>query len=490
MIDRPVLNIIHFDDDIFEIEKVSKALSHSSFDYDFNLKSVLHKEEFLEEFNKFKPHLALLDIHSELEGTVGIELSRYIRDHDLPCVIIMRSSLDDPKTVRQCIEKGADDFISKNSDKGELCLRIINSFQLARVKRGNDVKKDRPKIFAVGQTMEHIADRIPNIVNSAISSVFVQGPSGTGKEVVAKLFEEIIQDKYPFVAINCGAITGSLLESELFGHVKGAFTGANSDRKGLLETVDGGWVFFDEVATLSPAAQVALLRVLENGEVLRVGSSKPVKVDVRIISATNEDIEGMVQKGTFRQDLWQRINESTIVLPPLAERKDEVPSLIKHFCASMRGGPYKITQTAIDILCDYDWQEGNIRELRNCLRAMTELSSENMLTPISIPEFFYKKLDREHRSSKDMISSQQQSGSKRNLTFQLNMEHLLSFDELSDVVLCEYIRAILDYDSEPLSLRKLSLRIGIPRTSLTKRLKSLVSQEIMSADELEGVIKV
>jgi DNA-binding NtrC family response regulator len=498
------LRVIHFDDDIFEIERVSKALANDTIETKFDLLSVMSAGEFSQKLLDTSPDVVLLDIHDHDHASSGTMLIEQVRNCLPNCVIIMRSNLDDSKTIRTCLTLGADDFISKATDKGELCLRVLNSYQLCLWKRGLPLTtglqvNSLTQVTAVGGTLNRISQRIPRILASAVSSVFISGESGTGKEVVASLFRSGLGKSSPFLAFNCGAIASTLLESELFGHAKGSFTGALSDRKGLIEAASGGWLFLDEVGTLSPTAQIALLRVLENGEVMRVGTNIPLQVDVKFLSATNQDIEAMIVDGRFRKDLWQRLNEVTIVLPPLVDRKDEISLLAYYFCSTMKGGPYEITKAALDVLCEYDWREGNVRELRNCLRAMTELSSNGKLTPISIPERILKKID--DCENDGVLESSKQGAEKfdgsgatgelgtKAISMQIDFAKPVIFDDLSNILLGEVLAGMFAYHGA-ISLRKLSTMVGISRSTLSARIKDLVECRQISPENLKLIIKL
>lgn len=236
----------------------------------------------------------------------------------------------------------------------------------------------------IGGTMSKIASRIPNIVSSALSCVHITGESGTGKEVVAQMFREAA-GHLPFVAVNCAAIPESLLESVLFGSIKGSFTGSTRDQMGYFEAANGGWIFLDEVACLSKSAQAALLRAIENQEVMRLGENFTRPLTFRVISATNAPLRNLAMRGEFRLDLYHRLAEVELNLPPLRERLEEVPSIIDSLVKTLPGGPYRISPAAKSLLEVHSWSEGNVRQLRNCLRAMTEFQMGGFLTPQGIP---------------------------------------------------------------------------------------------------------
>ncbi len=219
--------------------------------------------------------------------------------------------------------------------------------------------------------------------------MLVQGESGTGKELVARaLHAKSPRRAMPFVALNCGALTETLLESELFGHVKGAFTGAQRDQKGLFDAADGGTIFLDEIGDIPPATQVRLLRVLQEGELKRVGSAESIKVDVRVIAATHRDLPRLVKAGKFREDLFYRLNVIAIPIPPLRERIDDVPLLAHHFLrryADRLGKRVKtLTPEAVELLCGYRWP-GNVRELENAVERAVVLCRGDSIAPGDLP---------------------------------------------------------------------------------------------------------
>lgn len=495
----PKLRVVHLDDDPFELERVQNSLEKNALDCTFLVESMATVAAYKKRLGVSpRPDVAILDIHVGDDDTSGINLADLTRKMSPKTVILMCSTADDISTIAECLNSGADDFISKQSDKGELSLRVYNSYRLAKLKMGADIgpsTHDKSGTRPTGATMERISRRVPLIIESAITAVFIRGESGTGKEVVADLFGSRLPSNQPFVKVNCGAIAPTLLESELFGHVKGAFTGAMADKRGLLEAASGGWIFLDEVATLSASAQVALLRVLENQEVLRVGATKPVAINVRVISATNEPMEQLVRSGKFRSDLWQRLREAEVVLPPLRERPGEIKALVEYFCRSMPGGPYTVSGPVMQVLTNFAWKDGNIRELRNCLRAMTEMHINKMLTPLGIPERIWEELGEKPSSHEPPTSEEStplattgiSTGSE--LIVRWDPSESINFESLTDLLLVELIRKMFR-EKGKLSLRGLAQAIGMSRSTLSTRLKGIVQRNVIDLADLSRMVGV
>ena len=331
------LLVLHLDDDLTILDHISRALGKTgpATGVTFTTEGFHNPLAFSERLGRDPvPDVVLLDIDLGHELT-GRDMLQRVRQA-LPAVtVLMCSHNDEVGEVAECLRQGADDFIAKGPDVSGLGARLFHTWRLCRLRRGGGEANANPAQIPApdlpGRTMEDIRNRVPLITASAITTVHVYGESGTGKELVAGLFEQCLPPGTPFVKFNCGSISPALLESELFGHRKGAFTGADRDKTGLIEAADGGWIFLDEVGTLTPQAQVALLRVLENQTIRPVGSSTSRQVNIRVISATNASLPAMVREGSFRQDLWQRLCEKTITLPPLRERPDETEPLIRWF---------------------------------------------------------------------------------------------------------------------------------------------------------------
>jgi len=285
-------------------------------------------------------------------------------------------------------------FLTFSSPGGTTSLRPSPSGRTFAPKEAERQRHRRfgvhfPVIVGKNQRMREIFSLIDKVAGTD-STVLIHGESGTGKELVARAIHYRSQrrDK-PLVTINCGAIPEELLESELFGYVKGAFTGAVRDKKGRFEVANGGTVFLDEVSEMSPALQVKLLRVLQEREFERVGDVKTIRVDIRVIAATNQDLEELVRRGRFREDLYYRLNVIPIYLPPLRERRDDIPLLLSYFLRvfnEKRGGHLEgFSPEALALLVDYDWP-GNVRELENLVERLVVLKGEGVVRPEDLPE--------------------------------------------------------------------------------------------------------
>ncbi len=483
MLHKPA--ILHLDDDPIFLDQVRDILQPIG----VPLSSFTQAQALLEALPAMgEPAVLMLDIYLDRPGPDGKALAQQLRTRLPNTLIVMCSDLQDASTVRDCIARGADDFLFKGCDVEQIRRRIEAA--LVEYQRRIEQHKLQKPILSlpqvVGRTCRELCERIPRMINSALTSVHVFGETGTGKEVVGDLFAHFVGDKVPFIRIHCGAIPAGLVESELFGHVKGAFTGAQTHKIGLFEQAHGGWVFLDEIATLSSAAQVALLRILENQELRPVGATVNKKVHVRVLSATNEKLEQLVQEGKFRRDLWQRLCESVITLPPLRERMDEFDELLQSFCQTMRGGPYQISASVVEVLKHYDWSNGNIRELRNCLRAMTEHAYGGVIAPSAIPAFIWDQVHKPQKTEALTISADTQ---QRRIVLEWGEAEAWTYERLTMKLLLALV--IGEYHKQGrLTLRLLAKNLGIPRSTLSTKLQELVKQGFTTAPELRTMVNV
>jgi DNA-binding NtrC family response regulator len=319
--------------------------------------------------------LVLLDI--KMPGMDGMELQRRIHDLDSEIIVIMITAYASVETAVQALKQGAFDYITKPIDPDELSHLVRRAVEQRRLRFENIQLRQKvdqlvTPTHIVGESlqMRKVLELVKSVAGTD-TTVLIRGESGTGKELIAQAIHVNSGRRYfPIVPVNCGALPESLLESELFGHEKGAFTGAHYRRKGKLEMADGGTLFLDEVGTISLRTQVDLLRVLESKEFARLGGSRPIKVDFRVVCATNQNLERLVEDGLFREDLYFRLNVITIQLPPLRERREDIPSLVDHFLekySMQMNRPFReLDPSAMDMLVRYDWP-GNVRELANAI---------------------------------------------------------------------------------------------------------------------------
>ena len=322
---------------------------------------------------------ALVDI--KMRGTDGIELQRRMHEIDPELVVIMMTGYASVETAVTALKNGAYDYVTKPLDPDEIAHLVKKALAHKRTEKENVLLREtvaevaRPEEI-VGQSaaMAKVFDAIET-VGPTDATVLITGGSGTGKELVARAIHQASPRRFhPLVVIHCGALTETLLESELFGHEKGAFTGAQYRKKGKFEIAEGGTVFLDEIGDISLKTQTDLLRVLQEHEIVRVGSNQPIKVDFRCVAATNRDLEKLIEEGKFRPDLFYRLNVFRIELPALRDRRDDIPALVNHFVhkfsLQMNKKINRVAPEAMNLLQQQPWA-GNIRELENAVeRAM------------------------------------------------------------------------------------------------------------------------
>jgi DNA-binding NtrC family response regulator len=319
--------------------------------------------------------IILADI--KMPGMDGLEMLRRIKAIKSDAIVIVMTAFATVDTAVKALKDGAYDYVTKPFDPDDLTHLIRNATKQISLTDENETLKKKvvslenvEDLIGNSEAMKDMLREVESVAQTN-SSVIITGESGTGKELVARAIHANSPRKFfPFVSVHCGALTESLLESELFGHEKGAFTGAMYNRKGRFEMADSGSIFLDEIATISTKMQVELLRVLESKTFMRVGGNKEISSDFRVICATNKDLKSMVEKGTFREDLFYRLNVVNIHIPPLRDRKEDIPLLvdyfIKKYCISMNKPPASIDPTALKRLQEFSYP-GNIRELENMI---------------------------------------------------------------------------------------------------------------------------
>jgi two-component system, NtrC family, response regulator HydG len=350
---------------------------------------------------------ALVDI--KMRGIDGIELQRRIHEIDPNLMVILMTGYASVETAVQALKNGAYDYVSKPLDPDEIAHLVKKAIAHRRVEQENVRLREtvaevaRPdEIVGQSTAMQRVFDAIET-VGPTDATVLVTGDSGTGKELVARAIHQASPRRFhPLVVIHCGALTETLLESELFGHEKGAFTGAQYRKKGKFEIAEGGTVFLDEIGDITLKTQTDLLRVLQEREIVRVGSNQPIKVDFRCVAATNKDLEKLIEEGKFRPDLYYRLNVFRIELPALSERRDDIPPLVDHFVRkfslAMNKKITRVSPQAMNLLQQQPWT-GNVRELENAVeRAMVvaqepELREQDFVFKSTLPNGAPKTLE-------------------------------------------------------------------------------------------------
>jgi DNA-binding NtrC family response regulator len=336
---------------------------------------------------------ALLDI--KMPGMDGMALQEKLREIDPDMPLVIMTGYASVETAVQALKQGAYDYITKPFDPDELVHLMRNAIEHRRVKREvvrlrENLQEVYPHTQIIGQSpaMQRVFGLIETVAPTA-ATVLITGESGTGKELVARAIHAASPRRFmPMVVIHCGALTETLLESELFGHERGAFTGAQYRKKGKFEVADGGTTFLDEIGDISLKTQTDMLRVLQEKEIVRVGGTQTIKVDFRCVAATNKDLQGLVDEGTFRPDLFYRLNVFNIRLPALRERREDIPVLVSHFlqkyASSMNRAVPRVAAKALDVLMDYGWP-GNVRELENAIERAMLICRDQEVQPTDFP---------------------------------------------------------------------------------------------------------
>jgi len=356
-------------------------------------------EEALAKHSSQAFDLILLDLL--MPGLDGIEVLKRIKRIDPQAMVIIITAYASVESAISAMKMGAFDYIQKPFKHDDLLMTIHRALEHKRLEDENIRLKDELRqkfsfenIIGKSKVMKNVFDLVKATAPTR-STILLQGESGTGKELVARAIHlHSERGDFPFIIVNSGSLPPDLLESHLFGHVKGAFTGAVSLKMGLFEAADKGSIFFDEISSLNIETQAKLLRVLQEREFMRLGGTKTIKVDVRIIAATNTDIEELIRQKTFRKDLFYRLNVIKIELPPLRDRKEDIPLLAKHFIDVYSRENKKeiegISEDVFEILDGYHWP-GNVRELENLMERAVVLSKSTIITRSSLPPFFLRE---------------------------------------------------------------------------------------------------
>ena len=351
-------------------------------------------EAGLELVDRENPEVVLLD--NRLPGKPGLQVLKEILERRPRTAVIIITAYGNIETAVEAMKSGATDFIKKPFDVQEIKLMIQKVLENNRLRREvEQLREEKRSLYGfhniVGQSpgITRIIDMARKVAESNATTVLIQGNSGTGKDLLARAIHyESLRSVRPFMEIDCSTVPETLIETELFGHERGAFTDARERKLGLFELADGGTVFLDEIGNLAPAAQAKLLRVIENRAFKRVGGVEDIKIDVRIIAATNIELSAAVEAGKFREDLYYRLKVIPIVIPPLSERTDDIPLLLRHFIEKFnrefRKQVEAISPEALRLLEQYSWP-GNVRELKNVLERIMILGSNHIIQPEHLP---------------------------------------------------------------------------------------------------------
>ncbi len=409
--------------------------------------------EALESFESFHPHITFLDV--KMSGLDGLEVLSRIRKLDANACVVMISGHGTIDTAVEATQKGAFDFLEKPLDTGRLLVTVRNALELRGLAESVQLLRSeagtRHKIVGSSQMMRDVMERIDRVAPTE-ARVLITGEHGTGKELVARaLHHSSSRRDGPFIEVNCAAIPTELIESELFGHMKGSFTGAVGDHAGKFEQAQNGTLFLDEVGDMSLEAQAKVLRALEEGVVTRVGGSKSITVDVRVFAATNKDLSKEIAEARFRADLFYRLNVVPIVVPPLRERREDVRPLVAYFVSQAvgtnHGPPKTIEEGALARLEALDWP-GNVRELRNTVERLLILSPGEAVRAEDV----------------DALAAGTASGDTLGAAL-LKVEAFSEFKESAEMAYIAHKLRVNDWN-----VSETARRIGMPRSNLYKKI--------------------
>ncbi len=410
--------------------------------------------EALEFYESFRPHVTFLDV--KMSGLDGLEVLSRIRALDAHAWVVMISGHGTIDTAVEATHKGAFDFLEKPLDTGRLLLTLRNVLELRGLTESVQLLQSevgpRHEIVGASQAIRDVMERIDRVAPTD-ARVLITGENGTGKELVARaLHHSSSRREGPFIEVNCAAIPSELIESELFGHMKGSFTGAVADHAGKFEQAQDGTLFLDEVGDMSLDAQAKVLRALEEGVLTRVGGSKPITVDVRVFAATNKDLLKEIAEGRFREDLYYRLNVVPILVPPLRERREDIQPLVRFFVSnavrSNHGPPKIIEDGAMTRLEALDWP-GNVRELRNTVERLLILSPGEAVQAEDVDTLVTGTASRETLG-----------------TTLLNVEAFSDFKENAEMAYIAHKLHVNDWN-----VSETARRIGMPRSNLYKKIE-------------------
>ena len=458
---------------IIDDEESIRTICASALEDLFNVESFSSASEALLALNSTTPDLIITDI--KMPGMSGLEFLNKVSEKfpNLPTIIITAHANID--NALSAYKGGAFEYLTKPFDINEIRKLAIKATKSSKPQHNELTQESNSQIVGKAESMQEVFKAIGKISKTDIT-VLIRGESGTGKELIAQsVHENSSRSNEPFIAINVAAIPHELLESELFGHEKGSFTGAQSQRIGRFEQALGGTLFLDEIGDMHPELQTRLLRVLSSHEFYRVGGQKPIKSDVRIIAATNQNIEGLIKTGKFREDLYHRLNVFRIELPPLRKRKEDIPSLVKYFLKKsadeIKSDQKDIEDPAMEVLNEYDWP-GNIRQLENTCRYITVMAPSTSITLDDIPDEV-KNIDMNLESSphtnglgSNINWEESLSGHIRNVLQDKNDLTTLSKD-LEKILLQEALKASKGRRIDAAKI------LGLGRNTITRKIKDL-----------------
>jgi DNA-binding NtrC family response regulator len=358
----------------------------------YQVTTVNNGRDALEKVKAETPDVVITDI--KMPGMDGIQVLQGIKKLDPAIPVVIMTAYASQQSAIDAVNLGAYQYLIKNAKNDEIKLIVRNAIEMRKVRVENQYLKrelkrghDEKTIIGTSDEMMRVFRMVEKVADSE-ATIMIQGESGTGKELIAKqIHYSSRRVQGPFVSINCGAIPRDLLESNLFGHVKGSFTGAVRDSQGLFQVAEGGTFFLDEVGEMPLATQVKLLRALQEREIIPVGGTQPIKIDCRLVAATNADLEKEVAEGRFRADLFYRLNVIPIKLPSLRLRRDDIPLLVDHFLKrhALTNSAKTVSKEAMDLLMKYDWP-GNVRELENVMERAMILDEGGLIDPDDLPE--------------------------------------------------------------------------------------------------------
>lgn len=455
--------ILVIDDEAHNRQALTLLLSHSG----YQVQSAVSGEEALDIMQKTPFEIIITDLF--LPGVSGIDILKRVKEESPYTSVILITGNASAETAVEAMKEGAFDYITKPFNFEKLKVIVAKAVEKSRLVAENLYLRQQLRgkykfdnIIGNSLAMQQVFSRMERIVNTD-STILILGESGTGKELVAKAihYNSARKDK-PFIAINCGAIPAELLESELFGHVRGSFTGAVADKAGRFEAANGGTIFLDEIGTMPMHLQMKLLRVLQEQEVERVGSTRRIKLDVRVISATNADLEAQVKMGQFRDDLYYRLNVIPIVLPPLRERREDIAllarSFLQKFCREMDRPLMSISPAAMAAIETYNWP-GNVRELENLMERTVALTDGEVIGVQDLPSSIAKQKHEESTGALSLRVTEEGIDMSRLIN---DLERALIRDALK---LAGGVKA------------RAAALLGINRTTLVEKIKRLQIEE-------------